>query len=315
MPIWYNYCGDKMKKVLTTIFLFTCIILLFVFRNEISSYILNNYFVNEEELEYSRINNNEYAREYSYKYAKLTDDFNMNNEKEIINVIYTFLNSGMNKFIFWCDKNYSNCTSDVERITSDDEILGTLNNFVHPFNAYKKIYTTINTSGKITIEIEKSYTNEEIEKINAELDKITEQILYDGMTVTEKIKAFHDYLVNSTVYDKDLEDNNDYNNSSHKATGALFNKKAICSGYTDTMAIFLNRLNVNNYKISSSNHIWNLVLIDGTFLHLDLTWDDPTTPDGSNYLLHEFFLITTEKLENMNTGKHIYDKEIYEEAA
>lgn len=303
-----------MKKILLVIFLSVCIIFLFVFRKEISNYILTNYFVNEEELEYTTIKNNEYAREYSYEYAKLTNDFTVNNKTEIINVIYTFLNSGMIKFIFLCDKDYADCTNDVEEVTSDDEILSTLNNFVHPFNGYKKIYTTINSSGKIIIEIDKSYTNEEIENINNELDEIMDEIIYDDMTISEEIKAFHDYLINTTTYDKELENVNDLDNNSHKATGTLFNNKAICSGYTDTMAIFLNRLNVNNYKISSSNHIWNLVLIDGIYLHLDLTWDDPTTPDGNNYLLHEFFLITTKQLENMNTGKHIYDKELYKEA-
>ena len=80
------------------------------------------------------------------------------------------------------------------------------------------------------------------------------------------------------------------------------------------MAIFLNRLNIPNYRISSSDHIWNFVYLDNNWYHLDLTWDDPVTDSGVNMRLDTFLLITTEQLENLNTNYHIYNKTIYPEA-
>ena len=62
----------------------------------------------------------------------------------------------------------------------------------------------------------------------------------------EKIKAFHDYVINMLSYDTSL---NIEENGSNKAYGALVNKKAVCSGYSDLMAIFLDRLGIKNYKI------------------------------------------------------------------
>ena len=81
------------------------------------------------------------------------------------------------------------------------------------------------------------------------------------------------------------------------------------------MAIYLNTIGLQNYKINSDNHIWNLVNLDGTWYHLDLTWDDPVTvgiPD-LNLLEHSFFMISTKELLNYNTGEHVFDQNIYRE--
>ena len=83
-------------------------------------------------------------------------------------------------------------------------------------------------------------------------------------------------------------------------------------GYADAMAIFLDKLNVINYKISNEEHIWNLVYLDGKWYHLDLTWDDPISDINVNR--DTYFLITTNTLEKINDGTHKFDKSIYTEA-
>ena len=80
------------------------------------------------------------------------------------------------------------------------------------------------------------------------------------------------------------------------------------------MKIYLDRLGIPNYKISNNNHIWNLVYIDGKWLHLDLTWDDPVTSDGSNILLDRFFLITNSELQKLDSNGHKFDEKYYPEA-
>ena len=61
------------------------------------------------------------------------------------------------------------------------------------------------------------------------------------------------------------------------------------------MAIFLNKLNIINYKINNDDHIWNLVHLNDTWLHLDLTWDDPIS--AMNITRDNYFLIPTTNLE------------------
>ena len=79
------------------------------------------------------------------------------------------------------------------------------------------------------------------------------------------------------------------------------------------MELILERLGVVSYKVSSNNHIWNGVKLDNNWYHLDLTWDDPITPDNSNILDDSFFLINTKKLLEIEIEEHQFDQEIYPE--
>ena len=80
------------------------------------------------------------------------------------------------------------------------------------------------------------------------------------------------------------------------------------------MAIFLTKIGIPNMKIANDEHVWNLVYLDNSWLHLDLTWDDPVVDTGQNLLLHNFFLITTKDLQQKDNVYHNFDPEIYVEA-
>ena len=80
------------------------------------------------------------------------------------------------------------------------------------------------------------------------------------------------------------------------------------------MSIYLNKIGIQNYKISSKNHIWNLVNLDGTWYHLDATWDDPVVKDNKQYLIHNYFLISTVELYNLDKVEHDFNKDIFVEA-
>jgi len=47
---------------------------------------------------------------------------------------------------------------------------------------------------------------------------------------------------------------------------------------------------------------------------LDATWDDPIANDGNQYLIHNFFMISTEELLKLDSVQHNYDKNTYLEA-
>ena len=205
--------------------------------------------------------------------------------------------------------------NDVKYLTDSYRMIN-INNYVHPYNNYQKVTLSINSFNKVTIEIKKLYTTDDIYNINTKLDEIIDKLITDNMTTKEKIIAFHNYVIDNTIYDSDYLNDGSYNidNPSNKATGPLFFGKALCGGYTDVMAIFLNKMDIPNYRISSDNHVWNLVYLDDDWYHLDLTWDDPVTSDDTNLRLDNFLLISTEQLEHLDTGYHMYDKSVYLEA-
>ena len=140
------------------------------------------------------------------------------------------------------------------------------------------------------------------------------------MTNQEKVKAIHDYIINNTIYDTISSENIKLNIetsetiTSHKAIGPLIYGLGICGGYSDAMSIFLTKLGIQNYKIANENHVWNLVNIDGTWYHLDLTWDDPVLNTHENISIDDFFLISTDTLHQIDPKKHLFDKTIYKEA-
>ena len=111
-----------------------------------------------------------------------------------------------------------------------------------------------------------------------------------------------------------MEDASDGGASAYDSTsayGSLIEGYSVCSGYADAMAIFLDAFGIPNLKVSSENHIWNLVNLDGEWLHLDLTWDDV---DNARYK-DNYFLITTYDLFEKDKEEHNFDKDFFLEAS
>lgn len=301
-----------MKKAISIIFWLTIITFVYLYRNQITTYIVDNY-IYKREIEVP--DSNEYRRNYDFLLVQNTTNFYPNNKQELYNVFYTILNNGYTDFTFYCAKEYDNCTTDVADITnSNNQMLAAINNMVHPFNSYSKININMNNLGRINVKIEKLYNDNDIIQINNEIDKIYNSIIKDNMTTDQKIKAIHDYIINNTIYDKTWVNSTNKADKSNTAYGPLFSKKALCGGYTDLMELFLEKLNIKSYKIASDNHIWNYIYIDKNWYHYDLTWDDPVTNTGKNLLQYNYYKLTTQALENKKDNEHNYNKSLYLEA-
>lgn len=307
-----------MKNFLIVVFLGILFFVVFSYRDDIVNYSMRN-FIDKDNVVFG--DNNSYYKDIDYSFVQNTDSLEPSSRQDILNIIYTTLNKGLDEVTFYCDTSYDACIDDVNEIADNSDYLSVINNLVHPYNSYSNIYFTITSYGKVQIRIKKIYSDSEILLINNEISRITNSIFYDGITDYDKIKLFHDYIINHTVYDDSVSIESQFyeNTNSNNAVGLLFEGKAICSGYSDTMAIFLNKEGFNNYKISSDTHIWNLVYYNNEWLHIDATWDDPVTSDGSNVLYSDFLLINTDKLFEkeayLNKNEHGFDKSLYVEAS
>lgn len=304
-----------MKKFLAWIITVGILCTILFYKEEVFAYILVKViYPNEFVIEESNI----YDTKLDYAYVQNTDDFTPENKEELINIFYTILNRGWDSFSFVCDLSYKDCISDIQNLLDENYQLSNLNNFVHPYNNYNQIEISVNNFGRVDITIDKLYSEEEIQTIDAEIDHIYNTIITEEMTTYDKIKAIHDYIIINTKYVR--EEETDANGNllfplgTNKAYGPLINKIASCGGYTDLMSLFLYKMEIQNYKISSEEHIWNLVYIDGTWKHLDLTWDDPITSTGEDLLTHNFFLISTQELIAKNVAEHDYNSSIFVEA-
>lgn len=307
-----------MKNFLIIIFLLSVLGITLLYHEKIATYIIDNFIYRKTIV----INEpNEYKRNYDFLYVQQTNDFYPKNIQDVYNIFYTILNNGWTNFAFFCDDSYTSCLTDIDNLTKNSDILSDINNFVPVFNTFDKISVYTNNFGKINVDVTYAYNETEINAINKKLDEFIKNNIKDYMQVEDKIRLFHDYVVENAEYDTEraelIEQHLDDSNSlyeSHIAYGPLLQGYAICGGYSDAMALFLDRIGVINYKIATDDHVWNLVKINDKWYHLDLTWDDPVLSNGENIIMHNFFMITTEELEEINTGQHDYHKNIYLEA-
>ena len=220
-----------MKGWLALIPLVILLCLTAIYQKDISNFLVEK-IVYSKKIYLEKPNN--YELDYEFEYVKKTNDFIANNKQELINILYTFLNNGSTKFYFYCD--YNECPNDVNALTDENELV-IINNYVHPYNNYRKVYVTYNSFNKVEINIEKSYNDDVIMAVDKKIDEIMKEILTDDMSDKEKIIKIHNYIVETTDYDTAYLEANlqDIDNPSHKAIGPLYYHKALCGGYTDAM--------------------------------------------------------------------------------
>lgn len=300
-----------MKKTLATLGLLLIFIGLFLMKKDDINTIINKYF------KWNNIvtlgDKNEYYRDYDFDFVQNTNNFMPNNYQDLLNIYYTVLNAGKSNFTFYCPNSYDNCLSDVKKLANDQDTLSDINNYVHPYNGFNHIESEYDSLGRVTINIIRSYDDNDIKMITSKIDELLPQLVSNTNSLENNIKNVHDYIINNSKYDSNRSDKGVASYKSDTAYGPLFEGYALCGGYTDLMELFLERMNIKSFKVSSENHIWNAVYINNNWKHLDLTWDDPVATDGKDYLEYNYFLIDTDQLLTLEQTEHNFNLEHYKE--
>jgi hypothetical protein len=219
--------------------------------------------------------------------------------------IFTYLNEGVEEFTIVCE-----APVDCAELVNNDlysDIPFLITDLVHAYNDINSINYSY-TSTLLNVTIGREYSIEEINLIDQEIDLIIHSIIDESMTDYEKILTVHDYIINNTVYDSECFDDINQCDNDHTAIGVLFDGFAVCEGYSHTVDIMLRALQIPTFRLSSLSHQWSAVYYDGGWYHLDATWDDPVTMNGSNVLRDNFFLITSAELDvEDSSASHDYN--------
>lgn len=313
-----------MKKVIIPLICYLLILVILLNVNKITNFLVKTVSSNPV---LTIDNGNEYTKDYDFSYVQNSKDYVPYSYNDLINIFYSVINQGWKEFTFYCPKEYTDCVSDASKITKDENLLTHINNFVHPFNSFNSIKTSITESGEITVNVIYLYTNDEIIKLNEYVDNLIKEQYKEDSNLYDNLKRIHDYIVNNTKYDIERNDKGESKYRSYNAYGPAFEGYATCNGYADLMAIILSKLNIQNYKIAttkeeisyeSNGHVWNALLYEDKWVHLDLTWDDPVSSNGEDFLHHKYFLVDNEALKkadegNVNVEEHNFNKAIYQE--
>lgn len=311
----YNEFGDNMRRTKVLVKILLLLIFAFVIYGFAENYKGVTTTIVKIVKKYSRKaivipTDTKHHRTYLYDTVSETDNFEPRSIDDIKKIYYTVLNNGWLSFTFYCDDEYVTCIDDVKKVANsqNDQFISTINAYVNPFNSYRKYNTTIVDGYKIELSVEKLYTDEEIEKLEKIIDSFLIRNRISSETVTKNdIKKIHDYIIKNTTYDDEYEQSNEITES-NKATGALIHKKALCSGYSDAFALFMDKINIPNFEVTSEEHEWNAIYFNNKWYHVDTTWDDDET---NKYNTSNFFLINTNELLLKDKKEHNFDKEIF----
>ena len=91
----------------------------------------------------------------------------------------------------------------------------------------------------------------------------------EGMTELDKVIYLHDEIVDLTSYKYVAY-------QSYGACGVLGDKTAVCAGYTKAYNLLLGMEGIETCFVDGEgiDHGWTYVNIDGSWYHIDTTWDD-----------------------------------------
>lgn len=108
------------------------------------------------------------------------------------------------------------------------------------------------------------------------VDQIVQDYEITGETDYEKCKSIYESIIANTDYEITAR-------YAHGIAGVLYDKKAVCEGYSKTFKILCDRENIpclsvlGNFDESNlTAHMWNYVYLDGAWYGCDPTYDEST---------------------------------------
>ena len=103
-----------------------------------------------------------------------------------------------------------------------------------------------------------------------------------GASASDYDKALwlHDWLTDNAYYDTTYSAAD-----THDAEGVLLQGTGVCDSYSKAYVLLLAKVGIESKRVTGSStnpatgqpesHAWNLVKINGSWTHVDVTWDDP----------------------------------------
>lgn len=195
----------------------------------------------------------------------------------------------------------------------------------HPEVFYMNSEYTISITESVlgkTLKIEIDYTVKNIDELNSQIDSINLALngilsQVSNMTDFEKELYVHDYLAKNIKYFSDFEDENNIPDKYHTIYSAILEKEAVCDGISKAYQLILNMMGIENHLVTgvigSTPHAWNMVKIEDSWLHVDVTSDKYIKDSSENTIepVHTYFNVNTDFISNTHS---IDKKEILPES-
>ena len=180
--------------------------------------------------------------------------------------------------------------------------------YLYAFNPVNKIVADYSPIYTILADPETVNWRDDIPDVNA-INAAREEVrtaaaslldgLHDGMPQEELEKTIHDRLVRLVQYD--MSQNLPH---THSLYAALVGHEAVCDGYARAYQYLLNQAGLPSITVIGKArsdgdwgpHAWNLVLVDGTWRNVDVTWDDPVGVDDPKFIQYTYYNISAAEM-------------------
>lgn len=123
-------------------------------------------------------------------------------------------------------------------------------------------------------------------EMDQEVSRVLSSLNLNGKNQKEKIDAIYNYLIRNVKYVSDAELADESNVIKYSSYAALVQHNAVCQGFAGAFYRLCLESGIDSRIVSSDamNHAWNIVELDGSYYHLDATWDI-NWPNAPKYYL------------------------------
>ena len=150
-----------------------------------------------------------------------------------------------------------------------------------------RYYTSSSEENQVASAIDAVYGSTGVWSMASEYDQA--KAIYDWVCDNVGYGACKEtQIINGTTYPSDHP---------YSAYGAIVEKQCVCQGYANLLYRMLLGLGINTRIITSANHAWNMVCVDGTWYYIDPTWDAKDNQQSGCNHRYTYFLIGRKSFE------------------
>ncbi|MBU3098251.1 MULTISPECIES: transglutaminase domain-containing protein [Clostridium] len=144
-------------------------------------------------------------------------------------------------------------------------------------------------------------------QVKAKVKEVLGQIITSDMTEGQRVKAINSYICKKLSYDTTHTNFSAY-------AGILGSGETVCQGYALLAYRMLTDAGLQARIITgaayngndSESHAWNMVMVGGSWYHLDTTWNDPL-PDVNGRVIETYSLCSDAEMRL----DHSWDKALF----
>lgn len=141
-------------------------------------------------------------------------------------------------------------------------------------------FSYVHNGNSTLVELYSHLTAEECQREVERLGQAADEIIAAVPPELDELSRelyLHNVLVARCTYDHEAAET--YERwQAFTVLGALADGSAVCEGYARSMQLLLSRVNMECVLVNGASkdelHMWNQVKVNGTWYHLDATWDD-----------------------------------------